>query len=207
VIWGCGGHGREVLHLCEQIGIDVEGFLDERPELKGKIVDDVPVLGDIQDIKKLQDKVKIVCAGVGDPYLKKRFVEKTMKYGFQFADTLVHPSVYISKRNRIGVGNVICEGSIITTNVVIENFVIINRGVNISHDDRIEDYVTVSPGVQIAGNVIIQEGAYIGIGSSIREKLTIGSWSVIGGGSFVKEDVPQKTLFAGVPAKLKKVLK
>ncbi len=47
---------------------------------------------------------------------------------------------------------------------------IINRGVNISHDDRIEDYVTISPGINIAGNVIIQEGAYIGIGSSIRRK-------------------------------------
>jgi sugar O-acyltransferase (sialic acid O-acetyltransferase NeuD family) len=206
VIWGCGGHGREVLHLCEQIGIEVTGFLDERPELKGQIVDDVPVLGDLPDISSLQEQVKIVCAGVGDPSLKKRLVEKTKKFGFQFADTLVHPSVFISKRNRLGVGNVICEGAIITTNVIIENFVIINRGVNISHDDRIEDYVTVAPGVHIGGNVTIQEGASIGIGSSIREKTTIGSWSVIGGGSFVKEDVPVQTLYAGVPAKFKKSL-
>ena len=74
---------------------------------------------------------------------------------------------------------------------------IINRGVNISHDDRIEDYVTISPGINIAGNVIIQEGPIFGIGSSIREKIKIGSWSVIGGGAFVKEDVPEKTLYAG----------
>ncbi|SFK72034.1 sugar O-acyltransferase, sialic acid O-acetyltransferase NeuD family [Paenibacillus sp. 1_12] len=206
VIWGCGGHGREVLHLCEQIGIEVIGFLDERPELKGQIVDDVPVLGDLADISSLQQQVKIVCAGVGDPFLKKRLVEKTKNCGFQFADTLVHPSVFISKRNRLGIGNVICEGTIITTNVVIENFVIINRGVNISHDDRIEDYVTVAPGVQVGGNVTIHQGAYIGIGSSIREKTTIGSWSVIGGGSFVKEDVPEHTLYAGVPALFKKNL-
>ncbi|MFK9094786.1 acetyltransferase [Bacillus salipaludis] len=206
IIWGCGGHGREVLHLCEQIGMEVAGFLDERHEVKGQIVNDVPVLGDLADISALRDRVKIVCAGVGDPYLKKRLVEKTKASGFQIADTLVHPSVFISKRNRIGIGNVICEGTIITTNVVIDDFVIINRGVNISHDDRIEDYVTVSPGVQIGGNVTIQEGAYIGIGSSIREKTTIGSWSVIGGGAFVKEDVPEKTLYAGVPATFKKSL-
>lgn len=206
VIWGCGGHGREVLHLCEQIGVEVVGFLDERPEWKGQIVDDVPVLGDLPDISFMQDQVKIVCAGVGNPYLKKRFVEKTKKFGFQFADTLVHPSVFISKRNRLGMGSVICQGTIITTNVEIGNFVIINRGVNISHDDRIQNYVTVSPGVHIAGNVTIQEGAYIGIGSSICEKTTIGAWSVIGGGSFVKEDVPGNTLYAGVPAKFKKSL-
>jgi sugar O-acyltransferase (sialic acid O-acetyltransferase NeuD family) len=206
VIWGCGGHAREVLHLCEQIGIEVAGFLDERPEWKGQIVDDVPVLGDLSEIMSLQNQVKIVCAGVGDPSLKKRLVEKTKKFGFQLAATLVHPSVFISKRNCLGIGSVICEGTILTTNVVIKNFVIINRGVNISHDDRIEDYVTIAPGVNIAGNVTIHEGAYIGIGTSIREKITIGSWSVIGGGAFVKEDIPEKTLYAGVPAKFKKKL-
>ncbi len=163
VIWGCGGHAREVLHLCKQIGVEVVGFLDERPDWKGKIVDDVPVLGDLPDILPLQNQVMIVCAGVGDPALKKRFVEKTKKAGFQFADSLVHPSVFISNRNQLGIGSIICEGTIITTNVVIKDFVIINRGVNISHDDQIEDYVTVSPGVNIAGNVTIKEGAYIGI--------------------------------------------
>ena len=150
--------------------------------------------------------MQIVCAGVGDPHLKKRLVEKTKKFGFQIADTLVHPSVVISKRNHLGIGGVICEGTVITTNIVVKNFVIINRNVNISHDDQIEDYVTISPGVSIAGNVTIQEGAYIGIGASIREKVTIGPWSIIGGGAFVKGDIPGNTLYAGVPAKFKKSL-
>jgi hypothetical protein len=38
VIWGCGGHGREVLSLCEDLGFEVVGFLDERPEMKGRVV-------------------------------------------------------------------------------------------------------------------------------------------------------------------------
>lgn len=182
------------------------GFLDERPEWKGQIVNGVPVLGDLPDILLLQDRVKIVCSGVGDPSLKKRLVKKTREFGFQFADTLVHPSIFISKRNDVGIGSIICEGTILTTNIVIKDFVIINRRVNISHDNRIEDYVTIAPGVNIAGNVTIQEGAYIGIGTSIREKITIGSWTVIGGGAFVKEDIPERTMYAGVPAKFKKRL-
>jgi sugar O-acyltransferase (sialic acid O-acetyltransferase NeuD family) len=133
-------------------------------------------------------------------------VEKSQSLGFQFADTLVHPSVFISKRNQVGIGSIICEGTIVTTNVVIKDFVIINRRVNISHDDRIEDYVTVSPGVNIAGNVIIGEGAYIGIGASIREKITIGSWTVVGGGAFVNDNIPERTLYAGVPARFIKRL-
>jgi sugar O-acyltransferase (sialic acid O-acetyltransferase NeuD family) len=204
IIWGCGGHAREVHLLCEQLSVEVAGFLDERPEMKGKIIDGVKVLGDLHDIYPLRDKVEIVCSGVGDPSLKKRLSRKTIDAGFQIADSLIHPSVYVSRRNSIGTGSVICEGTILTTNVQLGSFVIINRGSNISHDNTIKDYVTVGPGVNIAGNVTVEEGAYIGIGSSIREKVTIGSWAVIGGGAFVRNDVPPKTLFAGVPAKLKK---
>ncbi|MCK1995309.1 acetyltransferase [Peribacillus muralis] len=207
VIWGCGGHAREINHLCENSSHDVIGFLDERSEMKGKIIDDVPVLGDLHDIYSLRDKIKIVCAGVGDPSLKKRFVTKTIHEGFEIADTIVHPSVFISKTNTLGVGSIICEGTIITTNVQIGNFVILNRSSNVSHDNVINDYVTVGPGVNIAGTVTIGEGAYIGIGSSIREKINIGAWSVVGGGAFVKNDVPAKTLYAGVPATFKKDLK
>ncbi|TCP64118.1 acetyltransferase [Baia soyae] len=204
VIWGCGGHAREVNHLCEQIGCEVVGFLDERPEMKGKIIDDIPVLGDLTDILSRRNHVEIVCAGVGDPALKKRFARKTIELEFSIAPSLIHPSVYLSKRSHVGVGSVICEGVILTTRVEIGDFVIINRGANISHDNQIGNYVTIAPGVNIAGHVVIEEGAYLGIGCSVREKIGIGAWSMVGGGAFVHQDVPDKVLYAGVPAQFKK---
>ena|SRR2546426_1109404 len=207
IIWGCGGQGRELNLLCEQIGLEVVGFLDERPDMKGKVIDDVPVLGDIVDITGMRGKVKVICSGVGDPALKKRFFMKTIKAGFDIAEPLVHPSVYISKRNSIEVGSVICDGSILTVNVRIGEHVLINRGCNIGHDTAIGDFTTISPGVNISGNVSIEEGVFIGTGASIREKLQIGSWSNIGGGAFVNTNVKAETLFAGVPAVLKKRLR
>lgn len=206
MIWGCGGHAREVNFLCEQIGQDVIGFLDERFQMKGAIVDDVPVLGDIDDIKDLLGKVDIICTGVGDPALRRRFFQKTRKAGFDLAEALIHPSVSISKSTHIGKNSIVCEGVVLTVNIKIGEFVIINRSTTIGHDTIIGDYVTVSPGVNISGNVKIGDGAYIGTGTSIREKVKIGDWSVVGGGAFVKDDVPEKTLYAGVPAILKKLL-
>ncbi len=204
VIWGCGGHAREVSWLCKQLDYEVIGFLDERQEMKGTIINDIPVLGDLPDITGLRGETEIVCAGVGDPALKKRFVEKTLKAGFQPAQSIIHPDIKISRRNRIGVGSMIGEGSILTENIEIGNFVIINRNVNVSHDVVIGDYTTIAPGVNIAGNVTIGREVYIGIGVSIREKITIGDEAVIGGGAFVKDSVPQKVLAAGVPAQIKK---
>jgi sugar O-acyltransferase (sialic acid O-acetyltransferase NeuD family) len=204
VIWGCGGHAREVKWLCEQLNYEVVGFLDERPEMHGNVISDTPVLGDLPDIEFLRGDVEIVCAGVGNPALRKRFVEKTLKAGFRPAQSIIHPDIRFSTRNRIGEGSMICEGSILTENIEIGNFVIINRSVNVSHDVVIGDYTTIAPGVNIAGNVTIGRQAYVGIGASIREKITIGDEAIIGGGAFVKDNVPPKALSAGVPAQIKK---
>ncbi|NOU97235.1 acetyltransferase [Paenibacillus sp. LMG 31456] len=206
VIWGCGGMGREVNHLCEQLGYEVVGFLDERPEMRGQMVDETPVLGDLPDIMHLQDQLKVVCAGVGSPQLKKRLVQKTRDYGFSLAETLVHPAVQLSRKINLGIGSIICAGTIITINVHIGHFVIVNSSVTLAHDVRISDYVTLSPGVNISGNVTVEEGVFIGTGSALGEKITIGPWSMIGGGAFVKDDVPGGVLYAGVPAVYKKDL-
>jgi sugar O-acyltransferase (sialic acid O-acetyltransferase NeuD family) len=206
VIWGCGGMGREVNYLCELLKLEVVGFLDERPDMRGQLVDGKPVLGDLSDIMELRNEVKVVCAGVGSPELKRRFVQKTKDCGFSFAETLVHPSVQLSRYVHLAPGSVICAGTIITINVHIGQFVIVNSSVTLAHDVRIADYVTISPGVNISGNVTVEEGAFIGTGSAVREKITIGPWSVIGGGAFVKDHVPGGVLYAGVPAVFKKKL-
>ncbi|MHA6533844.1 acetyltransferase [Paenibacillus sp. BAC0078] len=204
VIWGSGGHAREINWLCEELGVQVAGFLDERPEMKGQVVDGVPVLGILTDIVALKNEVELICAGVGDPALKKRFTYNTIQSGFHIASPLIHPHVRFSQRNIIGVGSMVFEGAILSGNIKIGDHVIINRSVSISHDAVIGNYVTIAPGVNLAGNVTISDGAYIGIGASVREKRHIGCWSIVGGGAFVKDDIPDFTLAAGVPAVVKK---
>lgn len=53
-------------------------------------------------------------------------------------------------------------------------------------------------------DVLIKEGAWIGAGAIILPGVTIGKFSVIAAGSVVRENVPDNTLAAGVPAKIKK---
>lgn len=134
VIWGCGGMAREVNHLCEQRGDRVVGFLDERPEMKGRIVDDVEVLGDIADIASLRDDVHVICAGVGDPKLKRKFAGKTRAAGFRISPPLLHPAIYLSHRSTIEDGAVLCEGVVITINIRLGPHVIVNRNSTIGHD-------------------------------------------------------------------------
>jgi sugar O-acyltransferase (sialic acid O-acetyltransferase NeuD family) len=207
IIWGCGGHAREVNMLCEQLALQVVGFLDERLEMKGSIVDGVPVLGTLDDIRSLRDGVGILSAGVGDPALRRRLAAATAAAGFRSPDPIIHPGTRLSRLSSVGPGSVVCAGAVITVNVRVGSHVIINNNSTLGHDVTVGDFVTVSPGVNVSGNVTIEDGVYVGTNAAIRERVHIGAGAVVAGGAFVREDVPSQVLVAGVPATIKKHLK
>ena len=51
------------------------------------------------------------------------------------------------------------------------------------------------------GTIIVDEWAFVGNGSTIMPNVKIGKHSVIGAGSVVTNDVPDYTVWAGVPAR------
>ena len=51
------------------------------------------------------------------------------------------------------------------------------------------------------GSIRVGDGTFIGAGSTIMPGVTIGRHAVIGAGSVVTKDVPDETVWAGVPAR------
>jgi sugar O-acyltransferase (sialic acid O-acetyltransferase NeuD family) len=101
----------------------------------------------------------------------------------------------------LGEGVIICAGCILTNQITIGNHVIINLDVTIGHDSIIEDFCTLSPGVHISGRNKIGEGANVGTGAVTIQGIVIGRWSIIGAGAVVAQDIPDKVVAVGVPAK------
>lgn len=205
VILGAGGFGREVLDIIiAQNKVSkrwkILGFIDENPELKGKALNGYPVLGSFDWFSKIDLKeIRVVCA-IGDNISKKKVVEKAKGLGLRFAN-VVHPSVIMTEFVTLGEGVIICAGCILTNQITIENHVIINLDVTIGHDSIIEDFCTLSPGVHISGRNKIGEGANVGTGAVTIQGITIGRWSIIGAGAVVAQDIPDKVVAVGVPAK------
>jgi acetyltransferase EpsM len=132
-----------------------------------------------------------------------RFVEPVRDMGLRFA-TLVHRTATVSRRSTLGEGTSINIGNIVAAFTTVGRYVQVNRGVTLGHHTEIGDYVTIQPGANIAGNCRIGSHTYIGIGATVVDGVTIGAHSVIGAGAVVTQDLPERVLALGVPAKIVK---
>lgn len=204
VIIGAGGFAREVNWLIEEINSVNEewnllGYIYENPDNIGQLVNDKPVLGDFDWLKDKRN-VYFVCA-IGDPNLKKRLVDKCLKYDVKAA-TLIHPDVKISRYTNIEEGTIVCKDSILTVNIHIGKHVIINLDCTIGHDAIIGAYSTILPSVNVSGNVVIGEQSMLGTSSAVIEKLSIGRNTIVGAGAVVVTNLPENCTAVGVPAKV-----
>lgn len=200
-IVGAGGFAREVAWLIEDINEknptwEIMGFIDENEDNIGKELNGYKVLGNLEYLNK-QEKAHVVIA-IGTGEIREKISNNIKNHEFPI---LVHPSVIISKFVNIGEGTIICAGSIVTTNIDIENHVIINLDCTVGHDVYLRNYTTILPSVNISGNVIIGEKTMVGTGSAIIQGLNIGDNTIIGAGTVVVRNIPSNCVAVGNPAK------
>lgn len=202
-IIGAGGFGREVAWIVERINSikptwNLKGFIDDNETLWGSKEGEYHVFGGCEYLSALED-VYAVCA-VGSSNVRKKIIEKLKDTSVKFA-TLVDPSVLYSNSVKIGEGDIVCAGTIITVNVNIGDHVIVNLDCTIGHDAVIDDFVTIYPSVNVSGNVLIGECSELGTGTQIIQGKKVISNTIIGAGAIVVKDCIESGTYVGSPAK------
>lgn len=208
-IFGAGGFGREVQMLIEDINKEkkiwnIIGFFDDGYK-KGEIINNIPTLGGIGELNAWDSKLSLAVA-IGNPETKQKIIQNINNAMIDFP-TLIHPSAIIGNNEylKIGRGCIICAGCIITTNIEIKDFVILNLACTVGHDTIIGKHSSFMPTCNISGEVNIGECVYCGTGAKIINQMNVGANSVIGAGAVVITDVPNNAVIAGVPAVVKKI--
>lgn len=203
-VFGAGGFGREVKIIIDAINsisneYEFIGFFDDGFEI-GKIINGYPVLGGVNEINNFQEQLLLVLA-IGNPKIKKNVFTKISNSNVSFP-TLIHPSVLISNDEVIvEEGCIICAGNIITCNIKIEKFTILNLACTVGHDTIIGAFSSFMPSVNISGEVRIHPSVYVGTGAKIINQLEIGENTVIGAGAVVSKSLPSNCTAVGIPAK------
>ena len=202
IIIGAGGFGREVKQLISDINQDnpsynLLGFIDDGID-KGTLIHELPVLGNMGDLKAMDSSIALAIA-VGHPATKRNLANQMKNFSFP---TLIHPTVYPLGTNvRIGNGCILCRHTILTCDITLGDFVILNLACTVGHDVVIKNHSSFMPAVNISGEVTIQEGVYVGTGAKIINDLEIGENSIIGAGAVVTKSIPPNTTAVGMPAK------
>lgn len=204
VVFGTGGHGRETALLIEAMiaagaPYRLMGFLDDDVAQHGRMIGAFPVLGGAEFLANQRGQID-VALGIGSPRVRRAIVQRIREWARGFP-VLVHPDLPQFARVTVQEGSQIHAGAIVTVDIDIGPFSILNRHVDVSHDCRLGAYSTLAPGVALAGNVRIGEGADLGIRATCIPGVDVGAWSVIGAGAVVIHDIPEGMTAVGVPAR------
>lgn len=197
-----GGFAREVLTLIEAINerepkFEILGFIDDEPQT----IHGYPIIGSDEELNNTQVPLSVVIA-VGEPRLKEQIRRKYTNPLINFP-TLIHPTAIIADNKSviIGQGCIVCAGTIITTDILIKDFVTLNLQCTVGHDTIIEDYSAFMPSVNISGEVNVGKGVYVGTGAKIINQVEIGENTIVGAGAVVAKSLPANCTAVGVPAK------
>lgn len=210
VICGAGGFGRETQWLIERINEkckeetgeelwNILGYIDDGVEI-GTEVNGYRVLGGCDYLIDRITPLAVICA-IGTSKTRKKVIEKISSNSNLSFPNLIDPSVHMSSRIKLGLGNIICAENILTVNISIEDFCIINLDCTVGHDARLSSFVTLYPSVNISGNTYLGECVELGTGTQIIQGKKIRSGTIVGAGTVVVKDIDEPGTYIGVPAR------
>jgi sugar O-acyltransferase (sialic acid O-acetyltransferase NeuD family) len=205
VLYGASELGRDVASMGPALldawhGPTLHGFVDDRQELHGRRILDLPVLGGGDWLESEAAQGVSVVVTIGDPAVRRRVVERLAAKGVTFA-TIVHPTAVLSPWVQLGEGTIVLARCTFTADIRVGRHVVFNPGCTVAHDVVVEDYVYVSPGVDLAGKVALEDSCYLGTGAVVIPGRRVGARAVVGAGAVVVKDVPPDVTVVGVPAR------
>jgi sugar O-acyltransferase (sialic acid O-acetyltransferase NeuD family) len=189
IIYGCGGHGREMAHAARD-DLRQIAFLVDAPQAP---YSDFPLISH-EDLT-VSDAV---CVAVGDPALRRKLAAKVQRFA-----SIVAPTAVVDPTAVLGEGAQLCDFSFVGSNVSIGRHFQANVRSHVHHDSVIGDFVTLSPGALCLGAVTIEDDVFVGAGACILNGgTTIGKGAVVGMGAVVVGPVAAHTVVVGNPARV-----
>lgn len=208
IIVGAGGFGREVYCWVKDTFSNKEfklkGFISNNPRDLDNFDIDAPIIGN-EHIYEIQDKDRFIFA-IGNIDLKKRIVTNLKNKGAKFL-TLIHPTAVVTKSAKIGEGVVICPFALVSHNVELDDFVMMNFYSSCGHDAKVGKYCILSPYATLSGFSILEDEVFLSSHATVTAHRRIGYRSKISANSVAMYDVSKHSFVYGVPGKNQTIFK
>lgn len=155
------------------------------------------------DVEVRTSECDVVIA-IGYPQQRRRVAQRLVRNSALAFPNLIHPTVCIdSNWVSMGRGNMIAKGAVLTCDITVGDFNLVNWNVTIGHDARVGSYNVLNPSTNLSGNTNIGDACLLGTGCQVLERLTVAVDVTIGAGAVVTKSIeaPGGT-YVGVPARL-----
>lgn len=204
-IYGAGGLGREIACLIKKINEAKRvwkfiGFFDDG-KVAGTRNEYGTILGGQKELNAWK-KPLAVCIAIGTPETVRQVAIGIRNSQVDFPNIIAPDCVFLDKKTAfLGQGNIICFRSLISCNVALGDFNLLNGSVILGHDVRLGSFNAIMPGTRISGNVHAGDENFFGVSSCILQGLNVGDKTKLGACSVLAQDAADGAVYSGVPAK------
>lgn len=204
IFWGATGQSKVINEAIQNTDMKLVALVDKRPMEKTLL--GVPVLlgedGFDQWLKSHKNKDLHFAVAIGGGRGQDRMdVFSLLKKKGLNPFTVVHKTAFVAGNVQVGEGCQILAQTMIATDTILGQSVIVNNSASIDHDCVIGDGAHIGPGACLAGEITVGAHAFIGTGAVILPRIKIGTGAVVGAGAVVTKDVPAGTTVVGNPAR------
>jgi len=195
-IVGAGSHGRVTHEILVAQGLGQRiVFVDDNRDLWGSKIHHCEVCGGT-DFLMTQDFSRAgAVLAMGHPQVRALVSAKLESRGVRFINA-IHPSAFVAKSARLGVGLTIGAQSIINADAHVDSHVIINNAVLIEHDVLVGRGSNLCPMAMIGSGSEIGSRVFISSRAGTLPQVRIGDDCVIGADYLLGSDLAAMHYFS-----------
>jgi sugar O-acyltransferase (sialic acid O-acetyltransferase NeuD family) len=203
IIIGARGFGRELYDLAQHCtGYNeqfiIKGFLDDNSGILNDFEGYPPILNSVEDYVIEENDVFI--SALGSVKWTKHYIEIIRNKGGEFIN-LIHKDATLRKNVKLGYGIIIGPGSLISTDVKIDDFSQIMSYCILGHDVSIGKYCRIGDYVFFGGFAKTEDSVFVAVRSTVFANVQIEKEVTVGACSVVIKNIKQGITVFGNPAK------
>ena len=205
-IFGAGGFGRELASIINIINDDkplwnLIGFFDDGI-IEGTDVQYGKILGGVEQLNQWETPISIGIA-IGNPKVLRTVVSKIMNPLVDFPN-IIAPNVFFMDEEtvKMGRGNIIFPNSLISCNVKMGDFNMLNVFTQLGHECELGNYNVIMPSSNISGGVVVGDANLFGVKSTVLQYKKVGNEVVMSPGSVLSRTAKDGKIYLGNPAKV-----
>ena len=205
-IFGAGGLGREIACLINLINEKTQewnllGFFDDAIEA-GTELQYGKALGGIEALNEWNKPISVAIA-LGSPKILRTVVGRITNPNVDFPNIIAPNVLFMDEPSvQMGKGNIVFPNSLISCNVKLGDFNMLNVYTQIGHESELGNYNVVMPTSNISGGVVIGEANLFGVKSTVLQYKKVGNEVVLSPGSVLSRTAKDGKIYLGNPAKM-----